>query len=160
MCDPKATAQLGMGLETVSTLGTTYAAYRGAEIEGAVARNNAQLAEWQAQDALQRGGVEELNLRRKARKLEGRQRAVMAAGNVDISQGSALDILDETARSTEVDAAVIRGNAQREAYGRRMEASGYRARARGANSELAGATSLLTGAGRVADRWLKYKETN
>lgn len=157
MCTAQGTAQFGLGLDMAATVGSVMASSRGASIERAVAQNNATLADWQAKAAIERGGSQELQLRRQAAKVAGRQQAALAAGGVDTSTGSALDILDETARSTEADAAVIRGNAAREAAARRIEASGYRARAAGYDQTLAGATSLITGAGRVADRWYQYQ---
>lgn len=157
MCDPKATAQLGLVFDASAGAMGTVAAFRNAEIEQTVAQNNAQLAEAQAKDALARGGREELKLRRSAAKLKGTQVARLAAGNVQF-QGSALDILEETDASTEADAETIRRNAGNEAWARRSEAAGHRARASGINPGLAGFTSLLSSAGRVADRWYKYQE--
>lgn len=157
MCDPKTTAQIGLTFDATAGVMNSVAAYRGAEIEKTVAQNNAALADAQAKDALERGGRAELDLRRKAAKVKGSQVAKFSAGNVQL-QGSALDILEETDRSTEQDAATIRRNAGNEAWARKSEAAGYRARAGGINPGAAGFTSLLSSAGSVADRWYKYQE--
>lgn len=159
MCTPKQTAQIGLGLDLSSTVGGAFSAASGASVERRIAQNNARFAEMQAEDAVMRGGREEAGLRRKAAKLTGRQRAVLGAGNIDPSQGSALDILEETARQTELDAQVIRTNAGREAARHRFEAAGYRGRAAGSRPGLAAATSLLTNAPRVASRWYDYQKT-
>lgn len=157
MCDPQATAQLGLTLDTGAGIFGAVSSYRAAEIDQAVARNNAQLAEMQAKDALTRGADAELRLRKGAARLRGSQTARFAAGNVQL-QGSALDILEETDRMADADAAVIRRNAGNEAWARRTEAAGYRARADGINPGAAGFTSLLSSAGRVADRWSSYAD--
>lgn len=155
MCDPTTTAQFGLALNAGSTVVGATAAYDKARIERAVASNNADLATWQARDALERGGKAEL--RRRAGKLKGSQVARLAAGNVQL-QGSALDVLENTDRMTDADAEVIRRNAGGEAGARSLEAAGYRARAAGNNPGIAASTTLLAGAGQVADRWYSYQE--
>ena len=45
----------------------------------------------------------------------------MAANGVDLSSGSPLDILGDTAMYGELDALTIRSNAEREAYGYRVQ---------------------------------------
>jgi hypothetical protein len=67
-----------------------------------------------AADAVERGTQEEAAARRKTDALAGRQRAVLAASNLDLGSGSPLAILGDTAMLGEYDAQVIRGNAQRE----------------------------------------------
>ena len=157
MCDPKSVAQLGLTLDTGALVANTTAAYRNAQMEETVAKNNATLADAQAQDALTRGAQAEAKLRRGAARLRGSQEARLAAGNVQL-QGSALDILEETDSMADADAAVIRKNAGNEAWARRTEAAGYRAQARGISSGMSGFTSLLSSSGRVADRWYSYTE--
>lgn len=152
-------AEADLGLTAASVLGQAFAGYRAAEINGDVARANARLAEGQARDALARGADAQLRLRREGGKLRGSQKARLAAGNVDVDQGSPLDILEETDRGIEADAAVIRGNAGREAHARRVEASGYRAQARGSNPGLVAGLTLLTGAGRVAEKWYRLGDS-
>lgn len=133
---------------------------------GAMAQANAQAnaAEYQAknermlaEDALKRGHEEEDAQRRKSAALMGRQRAVMAAGNVDLGSGSPLAILGDTAALGEMDAQTIKGNAQREstfhvnsAKASDMEASS--ARSAGAISAF---STVLGGVGSLADKWYK-----
>lgn len=157
MCDPRTTAQMGLTLDVGAGVLGTVASYRGAQIDQAVASNNAKLAEMQALDAIERGGADELELRRAGARLKGAQATRFAAGDVQI-QGSALDVLEQTDRMVEADAATIRRNAANEAWARRTEAAGYRAQARGTSPLLAGFTSLLSSAGTVADRWYRYSD--
>lgn len=67
-----------------------------------------------AEDALARGAQQEQAQRRKTAALMGRQRAVMAASNVDLGSGSPLAILGDTAALGELDAQVIKDNARRQ----------------------------------------------
>lgn len=95
--------------------------------------DEARLSELQARDALKRGGIEQERVRLAGRELEGAQRVSFAAGNVDTQSGSAAAIIEQTGAMTELDAAVARANAEREAWmhqtnarNRRIEAANVR----------------------------------
>jgi hypothetical protein len=81
-----------------------------------VSEMNATLADRRARDAILRGQEEEQRKRMEIGQLQGRQRAAMAANGVDLSFGSPLDTLVDTAIMGELDALTIRRNAAREAY--------------------------------------------
>jgi hypothetical protein len=83
---------------------------------------NAEVAELQAADAIARGAEEENRFRSGVRGIIGSQRAAMAAGNVDVGFGSALDVQADAAYLGELDAHAIRSNAAREAWGYNVEA--------------------------------------
>ena len=136
------------------------------DYQAQVNENNKQVAEWQAQDAIERGEVKEKQHRTKVDQLKGRQRSVLAASGVVVDDGSALDVLGDTAELGELDALTIRSNADREAYdytvaGMNEGANAEINRMSGANAIAAGKTqsmtSLLSGAGSIADKWYKYK---
>jgi opacity protein-like surface antigen len=165
-------AAISANLTLASTAFQVYGQYQQGKAQQAqydyqaqVDRNNAQIAEWQAQDALRRGEIEEKQHRIKVGQLAGRQRSVLAASGVDVSSGSALDILGDTAELGELDALTIRSNAAREAYNYRVQASNSQASS--ALSSLAGqnartssyigaTSSLLGGATSMADKWYKW----
>ena len=114
---------------------------------------NARMADEQARDALRRGAYDELRQRRQTSILQGQQRAVLAASGVEIDSGSALDVQEATGLEGEQDAAIIRYNAEREAWGYGVQATNYRnaasaARAEGKSAMTAGiigaGTSLLS----------------
>ena len=136
------------------------------EYQAKVDDNNRKVALWKAQDAKDRGAKEEASLRTKVAALKGRQKSALAASGVEIGDGSALDILADTAALGELDALTIRSNAEREAYENKVNASNLAANAgmkrMGAtNSLIAGKinaqTSLLSGAGSIASKWANYK---
>lgn len=164
-------ATASMGLQVAGGITSAAGAYGQSKAtkaaynyQAAVSRNNAQIAEWQAQDALTRGGKAEQSQRLKTAQLKGTQRATLAARGVAIDEGSALNILQDTDYMGELDAATIRDNAAREAWGHRNQAAGYTSdasmlsnRAAAESPLRAAGTSLLTSAGSVASSWYSRK---
>lgn len=94
--------------------------------EQAQAEQNARLAEMQAKDAEARGEREAGLQRQRTRALIGKQKATLAAQGLSISDGTALELIGQTAEFGEADAATIRQNAYREAFGYRSQAMNYR----------------------------------
>jgi hypothetical protein len=130
------------------------------QAEAQVAQNNATLAGWQAEDSIARGEVAAGQAMMKGGQIKGAQRAAMAANGVDLSYGSAQLIQNDTDYLTSVDAATLRDNAAREAWGYRQQARGYTDKAAAARSGagsispwLSAGTSLLGSATSVASRW-------
>lgn len=138
-----------------------------AEYQSKVAANNAQVAEWQAQDAEARGERSAQDVRRKYAALVGTQRAALAARGLDISDGSANAVLNDTSYFAGYDETTTRANAAREAWGYRVrgqnstnDASFLRSQADAENPLLsaglaAGGTLFSGGSGSVAARWYK-----
>lgn len=150
----------------VGSIQQSNAAKSQAEYQAAVARNNQIYAQRAADEAKQRGAAAEAKARMATKGLQGRQRAVLASNGLDVSDGSALDIQQDTAGLGEIDALTIRSNAEREAQGYLQQGSNfggeaalYDARARNAASSgmWSGATTILGGAGSVAQKWYQLK---
>lgn len=129
-----------------TALGTVQS-YMGAKQEGkaqqqmynyqaAVDRNNAKVAEWQAQDAEQRGKEEERKRRLLTGQQKGAQRTAFAANGIDLGSESVAETLADTEMIGELDALTIRSNAKREAYGYRVQGANYNASA--VNNTFAG----------------------
>ena len=130
-----------------------------------VDENNRKVELWKAEDAIARGKKEESVHRTKVSQLKGRQRSVLAASGVVVDEGSALDILQDTAMLGELDALTIRSNAEREEYEHKVRASNIGAdkemKLLAANNAIragktAAMTSLLQGAGSMATKWYDY----
>lgn len=96
---------------------------RAAESQAHLTEYNAAVAELQAHDALERGEIEANKFRTRTRGLVGEQRAGIAAGNIDVGYGSAVDVQADAAFLGELDALTITTNAAREAWGFRVQAS-------------------------------------
>lgn len=128
-----------------------------------VAENNAKTTELQAQDALKRGDEDAAAIRRNADMLKGSQRASMAAKGLDLAEGTAAELQDQTDFFALNDQATARHNAAKEAWAIRVQGNNYRneataqrATAKSIRPGLAATTSLLTGAGQVASRWYDF----
>lgn len=130
------------------------------------AESQARLSEMQSEDALKRGQKEAANVKKKANLLQGSQRAAMAAQGIDVSSGSAGDILAETAESGSLDALTVKNNAFREAWGYRAQASQQRfeGRMKRSASQFEARNTLLVGGiqaiGYGAQAYGEYKKEN
>lgn len=157
MCVGFDPVSLGMIASLAGTGISAYGQIQQGNAEAAAAQYEQKQDAILAEDALKRGAQEEQGQRRKTAALEGRQRAVMAASNVDIGSGSPLNVLADTATLGELDAQVIKGNAQREAVG--YQTSGNMAGMRANSAKQAGMigafSTALSGVGTLADKWYK-----
>lgn len=154
-------------MQLAGTALSTYGAYQGSKAskdaysqQSEVSARNAQVSEWQAQDALARGSRDASRSRMRTRQVKGAQRAAMAANGVDLGTGSALNILTDTDYFGDVDADTIKDNAGKEAWALRTQAQNFsdeasllRSRSDREKPWLAAGTSFLTAAGKVASNW-------
>jgi hypothetical protein len=132
------------------------------EYQAQVSKNNAKIAEWQAQNEIAKGQQAEIEQRRKTAALKGTQTASLAARGLDISSGSALNILTDTDYMGEQDALTIRDNAAKAAWSARLQggnetgnAGFYSSAASGISPSTAYTSSLLGSAGSVAKEWYR-----
>lgn len=148
-------------LSLAATVGGTVmsagSAYQQSQVAKQTARNNAQVAEYQAQDAQRRGEQDVQDLQRKAAALKSSQRVSLASKGLDLSYGTAGDLQDQTDFFAQSDAATVRTNAAKDAWGKRAQGANYRAEASAQNPLMAASGSLLGGAGQVADKWMRYR---
>lgn len=159
MCNPSAStlAQAGFYSSVVGSYSGALGSVANAISTRRTANTNAQLAEQQAADAVARGQSAEFASRLKTANLKGRQTAELAAHGVSLDSGSPLDVLTTTDVMGAADAATIRDNAAKEAWGFQAQAANYKAQAATANPFAAGIGSLLGSAGTVASKWYRYK---
>ena len=129
MCLPVAALA---AVSAVATVGGTVMSYMGqqqqasataaaANYQAQVSRNNAIIAERNAQAIEQAGQTEEQNQRQKTAQLVGQARASMAANGIDTTSGTSLNVLGDTAKLGELDALTIRSNTARMADNLRVE---------------------------------------
>lgn len=137
-------------------------AQAGFEAQAQIAENNAMIAGWQAADAERRGVQKATATRIRTSQLKGSQRAAMAANGIDLSVGTAQQILTDTDQFGAIDANTIIDSAAREAWGYRTQGANYRSdaallrdRAEAESPWMAAGTSLLTSAGKVASGWYR-----
>lgn len=141
MCSP---AIAMVAVTVASTAASMYSQNQQAKYTSAVAEKNADVAEAQAQDSINRGNAEADQRRREMRQRQGTQAATMAATGAELDSGSSLDIFGDTAQFGALDALTTVNNAQREAYGFRVQGANYQSQADSARSAgSAGLTQTL-----------------
>jgi hypothetical protein len=139
----------------ISAATTAYSYQQQSKTNKAIAKNNAVMNEYAAQDAERRGEKDAQEVQRKAAALRGRQRSLMAARGLDLNVGTAADIVDETDFFAREDVATARTNAAKEAW--RYRVAGQQgmsvASAESQQANLKSFSTLLGAAGSVEDRW-------
>lgn len=163
MCNPAAALALqatGVGMDAVGAYGQAAGQKSLLSYEANLADINAGLAERAAKTELLRGQFEEQKARLAAAQAKSSARVSMAAGNIDLGEGSALNALTSHDVIGEIDANTIKANAVRSAWGYRVQATNYgnealmkRANASAISPGMAASSSLLGGAGQVAGSW-------
>ena len=117
-----------------------------ADAQASALEANARNSDLLAHDAIERGGQEELRLRRSLAQAAGNQNVQAASSGVDINSGSVRDARNASIAEGEHDAEAIRFNAARERWGYLAQASNMRNQA--AYSRAAGksaANNILFG---------------
>ncbi len=114
-----------------------------------IAQANARNLDLSAEDAVARGDADAQVQRQQFAQVMGAQRAGLSAANVDISRGSAADLITDTAGVGELEVMRTINNATREAYGLRSQAVLQRAEGKMAKrmGYLGAGATLLAGAG-------------
>lgn len=155
----------GVGMQAFSAMNASDANSKYAAYQAAVDRNNATYAEWAAQDSIERGNKAAEDKTRQAGALKATQQNSMAARGLDVSEGTPLNILDDTDLMMQMDVDTIKQNAAREAWGSRVKGSNSAAnasllmsKAQNENPWLIGAGTLMSGLGAVSDRWYAYNK--
>lgn len=143
-----------MGLQAVGQYQQAQAAGAAALAQQRAAEYEGKVAQMQAQDALDRGAEEAMQIGRRGRALAAEQRATLAARGLSLESGSPLSLLEDTRYMTEEDQRTRRYNAEMEAWGYQVEATGQQNIARSISPSYTRNTALLTGAERVASQWL------
>ena len=105
-----------------------------ADAQADALERNADISRQQGHDAIQRGGMEELRLRRQLANLRANQRTQAAASSIDINSGSALDVQNASISEGEFDAEAVRFNAARAKWGYDTQANNMDAQANNARA--------------------------
>lgn len=152
MCD--VTLALAATSAVIGGVGAVYSASANSaasKYNQQIATMNAELSRRRAKDALERGANEEQQKRLEVAQLKGHQLAAAAANGVDVSFGSPLDAMIDTAALGELDALTIRRNAARESYDYEVQAVNGQAEAalHGMNASSQMTAGYLNAAGTV-----------
>lgn len=90
-----------------------------------VAKKNAEIAQNNADQKRQEGIEEARQQRIKTLQAVGSQQAAMAANGIDVSSGTALDVIEDTAASGELDALTTRYNYETQALAYEQQANNF-----------------------------------
>lgn len=140
-----------------------------------VAKKNADIAQQNA-DQERQAGLEDARWQRiKTLQTIGAQQVAMAGNGIDITSGTALDTIEDTAQMGELDALMIQYNSERDAQNYEQQANNFNNQANldviaGKNAATAGTingvayglnglSQGLGGLGSVADKWYKNPST-
>jgi len=131
-----------------------------------IALYNKQLDDRKAQMASEAGEVGAATIGMKTRAAVGQERAQQSAGGIDSTTGSAATVQQATRQLGMLDAATVRANAAKEAWGYQVDAANELNQAfankAGADnakkaSRMRAASSLLSSASTVGNMWARYK---
>lgn len=95
----------------------------------ALADRNADLAEYDAQWAINKGEADAALIRRDVDQVVGQQRSSFGASGVEVDSGSTADVVVDTQTLGELDALTVERNSARQAWSIREEAKSYRMQA-------------------------------
>lgn len=137
MCGPAAFVVASLAMSAMQA----YNQHKQGKYAKAVADQNADIAEAQAQDSVNRGNAEAEQRRREMRQRQGTQAATMGATGAELSSGNALDIFGDTAQFGTLDALTTVNNAQREAYGYQVQSMNSTAQGNAALSQARAAVT-------------------
>lgn len=172
MCNPAlVVAGLQIGMSAYGAHSEAKAQKEELKYQESVQRNNAQvaennriLAEQGAEDTRRRGEVEASNHMREVARQKGAQKSAMAANGLQLNEGSALSLLEDTDFMGKYDAGTIRSNAARDAWGQDINAMNHKATANDLTTSAnfskmkgkqinPGMKALTAAGGSVASNW-------
>lgn len=144
-----------------ATAMSAYSAQQQAKMQKQVGEYNAKMNEFAAQDAEKRGDKQANDLARQMSALEGAQRSRMAAAGLDLSEGTAGDIQDQTDFFKDRDVATLRFNGRKDAFNARQTGTlaRWQGDAQASQSQLSSYGTLLGGSAQVADKWYTMTKT-
>ena len=156
MCDPASAALIANG---VGAGVQAYGSESAAKYQAAVANNNAAVAKQNAQYAIDVGNTQMQAKQQQTASMIGSERAMYGAAGVEDNSGSAVRVQSDTARLGAIDAATIKNNAARQAYGYQVQAAGFQGQASmdQAAGNLNAFSSIIGGASSIGSKWSDYQ---
>jgi hypothetical protein len=148
-----ATASLILGIAGAGA--SAFGSYETGAFQGQVARNNAIIAQQNADYARQAGSEQASIASRKGAAEGGKIKAAQAANGLDVNSGSALDVQAGERETNRLDAETVLNNAELTAYGYTTQSNNFKAQAQ--QDETAGdigaVSSLLDKASSLGPKW-------
>lgn len=135
------------------------------DYQAQVNKKNAMIAQQNAEDKRQEGIEESRMTRLKTAQKIGLQQSALAANGVDVSEGTALDIIEDTSAMGELDALTTRYNYEKQALAYEQQAgnfenqanldiiAGQNARSAGTLNSISAGINGLGNMASVASKW-------
>ena len=123
-------AIIGAAVSAVGSIASGFATAANAKYQGQVARNNAIIAQQNADYAHKAGQVNAQAESLKAAQRGGMIKAAQAANGVDVNTGSNVDVQESDREKGQLDTQTVLHKADLQAYGYRTQATNYEAQAR------------------------------
>jgi hypothetical protein len=159
MCEPATIALIAAGVSLAGTGVSAYGQVQAGKNANATAKFNAEMQNRAAHDAEVRGSLDAADKRQETRQLIARQIAALSGTGADLTSGTALDLMTESAGMGALDALRIRYNAQNQAAGLNAQADIGRFEGRAAQRAgyMNAAGTLLSGASSAATGYYGMK---
>lgn len=135
MCNPAILAVAATAVTAAGQYQGALYASRTARYRAKVAEQNKQLSREAAEDAIDQGQEQQRQLGREVAGRVGAQTARMAGNNVDITQGSAARVLDDTRMIGREDMDALSENIRRQVKSQQIDAWNFESEKRAAKSE-------------------------
>lgn len=125
------------------------------DYQAQVQEKNAAISNKQAEIAAEQGAIEQGNIKKNTAQVIGAQKAGFSANNLDISAGSPMDVLTNTAYLGSIDVATSRYNTANKVWAYQEQAKGYSENANAFRmmGDYASTSTLLTGMGSLANQY-------
>ncbi len=151
MSDGNSAMAASQGMQAVGSLASGYSQSKALKAQGDYQKSiydmNAKFAQFEADDAIDRGKTAATEYKKKGKALIGSQRAALAAQGIEVDSGSAAEVQADTRIQIEKETINIKNNAWREAWGYKTQAlqSSYSGEIAKAMSITNANNTLLTG---------------
>jgi hypothetical protein len=160
---------IGAGVSAYGTMEAGQAQAAAANYQAQVQRNNAIIAEQNAQYAEKAGQVQAGTQSLKSAAAGGKIKAAQAASGVDVNTGSAVDVQEAQREGGKLDTETVLSNAELQAYGYRSQGANFQAEAgleqmeaeqAPIGADLAAGGQLLSGASGLGFKWSQLGNNN
>lgn len=152
----------GAGISAVGAVEQGQATANAATFSAEVAKNNALIADYNAQHAIQAGQTQAAGQSLKGAAAGGKIKAGQAASGIDVNSGSALNVQQSERETAKLDTETVLSNAKLQEYGYRSQETSFKAQSEldklTAEQAPIGATigaggSLLSNASGLGFKW-------
>ena len=123
------------GAKAISSFTQSSAEKNALQAQEKALRHNATLADIQARDSIEKGRSEVENYQRQTSAFKSSQNNIMAENGIDVTEGSAIDILASTDMVSQADVNNLKYNAAMESWGHQVQKNNLNNQANGVGAQ-------------------------